>query len=100
MTKKTLGTAKKPRISVFRSNRYISAQFIDDEKGVTLVALSSKKIEKKNTPVESAFEMGKELAKAAKAKKITEAFYDRKNFRYHGQVKALAEGLREGGISF
>lgn len=97
---KIIGTIKKPRISVFRSNRYISAQFVDDEQGITLFGLSSKAVKAGKTPVEKALETGKMLAATAKDKKIVEAVYDRNNFRYHGQVKALAEGLRAGGLKF
>jgi len=95
---KIIGTSKKPRITVFRSNSFISAQFVDDDKGVTLISMSSKKIANTGKPVEKAGVLGEELAKSAKTKKITEAVFDRGAYRYHGQVKSLAEGLRKGGI--
>lgn len=99
--KKLAGTAERPRVSVFHSNRFVNAQLIDDEKGVTILSLSSKKIGSEIKPVEAAFETGKKLAELAKAKKITAAIvYDRRNYRYHGAVKALAEGLRQGGLKF
>lgn len=100
MTKsaKIQGSSTKPRVSVFRSNNSISVQFVDDTKGITLIAGSTKDIDGKAKPVEKALEMGKVVAKLAKSKKIEEAVFDRNGYQYHGQVKAVAEGLREGGI--
>lgn len=98
--KKIIGTATKPRASVFRSNKNIEVQLIDDTKGVTILSISSKKIDQKLKPVERASETGKALAKLAIAKKVTEIVYDRNGYRYHGQVKAMADGLREGGLKF
>lgn len=95
---KIYGTSQKPRVSVFRSNRYISAQFIDDEQGKTLIAFSSRSLVGKGKPVEIAILAGAELAKNAKTKNIISAVYDRGKYRYHGQVKAFAEGLRQGGM--
>lgn len=80
------------RLSVFRSNKYIYAQIIDDKKGVTLVSASGDKTE--------AAKVGEELAKEAKAKKIVKVVFDRGEYKYHGQVKALADGARKGGLSF
>jgi large subunit ribosomal protein L18 len=97
--KKLWGTAIRPRVAIFRSNKAITAQFIDDEKGVTILGMSSLSI-KSGKPVEKAFALGEELAKIAKTKKIVEVIYDRSNFKYHGQVKSLAEGLRKGGLVF
>jgi len=97
--KKIYGTATRPRVAICRSNRFITAQFIDDEKSVTILGMSSKSI-KEGKPVEKAFALGEELAKSAQAKKISEIIYDRSNFKYHGQVKSLAEGLRKGGLTF
>lgn len=88
------------RVSIFRSNRGISAQIIDDEQGVTLVSASSLLIKEKKTPADKATETGINLAKLAKEKKIVKVVFDRGKFRYHGQVKALAEGLRSGGLEF
>ena len=99
-TEKIFGTDQRPRVTVFRSNSYISAQVIDDIKGSTLLSLTSKKVEGKGKPVEKAFETGKSLGEAIKAKKISEIVYDRNNYRYHGQVKSLADGIREAGIKF
>lgn len=91
----------KLRLSVFRSNRYISAQIIDDQKGKTLVFASKKDLkEKKGNKVDQAFALGKLLAEKAKKKKVREVVFDRSSFAYHGRVKALAEGAREGGLKF
>jgi large subunit ribosomal protein L18 len=95
----------RPRLSVFRSSKQIYAQIIDDEKGQTLVAASS--IEKANrealktgADVEAAKAVGKLLAERATAKGVTEVVFDRGSYMYHGRVKALAEGAREGGLQF
>ena len=96
---KISGTATRPRLSVFRSNRGITAQLIDDEKSVTLVGISSLTL-KKGTPVERARACGVKLAELAKAKKISTVVFDRGGFLYAGAVKALAEGAREGGLDF
>jgi large subunit ribosomal protein L18 len=98
--KKIYGTKDKPRISVFRSNRYISAQFIDDDKNITILGITSKEIADKVTPIEKARLLGLKLAEMAKAKKIKTAVYDRNGYLYHGQIKSLADGIREGGIEF
>lgn len=97
-TNKIFGTSQKPRIAVFRSNRFISAQVIDDEKGITILSQSSKEIKEKKTAVEKALQTGKALGEAIKGKKISEVVYDRSIYRYHGQVKSLADGLRAAGI--
>ncbi|MFH0979622.1 MAG: 50S ribosomal protein L18 [Candidatus Roizmanbacteria bacterium] len=91
------GTEKRPRISVFRSNRYIYAQAIDDEKQVTLVSFSSQKLPKIKK-VNQAKETGLGLAKVLKEKKINTVVFDRNIYIYKGRVKALCDGLREGGI--
>jgi large subunit ribosomal protein L18 len=93
------GTAAVPRLAVFRSNRFVIAQLIDDEQGVTLAAASDLKAGK-GTKVERAKEVGIALAKAAEAKKITKVVFDRGGFLYAGRVKALADGAREGGLAF
>jgi large subunit ribosomal protein L18 len=95
------GTAAKPRMSVFRSNKEISVQLIDDVAGVTLVAASSQSLkDAKGTKIEVAGAVGKAVAeKAAKAGIETVAF-DRNGYLYHGRVKALADGAREGGLKF
>ena len=89
----------KIKASVFRSNRFISAQLIDETRGVTLLGLSSKSIAD-GKPTDRAFALGKEIAKIALSKKIEDIYFDRNGYRYHGQVKALALGMREGGLKF
>lgn len=94
---------QRPRLSVFRSNKYIYAQIIDDSKGITLVSYSDKKLgqgEGVKSKVEKAVKVGEELAKIATKKKIGKIVFDRKNYRYHGRIKGLAEGLRKGGLEF
>ena len=97
------GTATRPRLSVFRSNANITAQIIDDEKGVTLVSASTLESElniKNGGNVEAASLIGAEIAKRAKNKKIEEVVFDRGGYLYHGRVKALAEAARENGLEF
>ncbi len=96
---KVKGTSERPRISVFRSNKAIRAQLIDDSKGNTLVSVSSVE-EKKKSPMEDARAVGVKLAKEAKKKGIKKAVFDRSGFAYHGKVKMVAEGAREGGLEF
>ena len=97
------GTSEKPRLNVFRSNANITAQIIDDEKGVTLVSASTleKELNVKNGGnVEAAKLIGAEIAKRAKKAKIEEVVFDRGGYLYHGRVKALAEAARENGLEF
>jgi large subunit ribosomal protein L18 len=90
-----------PRLSVFRSNQHIWAQIIDDKHGKTLVSISSKIIKDiKGTKTQQAEEVGKQIAALALAKKIINIRFDRGNYRYHGRVKALADGARFGGLKF
>jgi len=91
-----------PRVSVYRSNNHIYAQVIDDVEGKTLVASDDKalKLKKGLKGIERASEVGKDLGKKIKAKKIKGIVFDRNGFKYHGQVKALADGIREAGIKF
>jgi large subunit ribosomal protein L18 len=99
--KKIFGTAKKPRVTVFRSNTNIYAQVIDDVKRKTLFEASSvsKDFERKGKKkIDQALEVGKLLAKKALEKGIKEAVFDRNGYRYHGRVKSIAEGAREGGL--
>jgi large subunit ribosomal protein L18 len=97
--KKIIGSSDIPRLSVFRSNRYDSAQIIDDKKGITVVSASTITLTSKGkTKTEKAFEIGKDLAKKALALKIKGVVFDRSGYRYHGRVKAIAEGAREGGL--
>ena len=102
MSIKIRGTAKRPRLSVFRSNKRIYAQLIDDEARKTLLAASEKEIkpEIKQAKTEKAKLVGEILAKKALRKKIKQVVFDRGPFRYHGRVKALAEGARKGGLKF
>ena len=95
-------TAEKPRMSVFRSNKEIYAQVVDDEKGVTLTAASSveKAVEKSGTKSEMAAKVGKLLAERAIAAGINTVVFDRNGYLYHGRVKSLADGAREGGLKF
>ncbi len=91
------------RLSIHRSNRNISVQLIDDERGVTIAAASS--LEKElgvvgKNNIEAAAKVGKAIAERAKKAKVTECYFDRGGFLYHGKVKALAEAAREGGLKF
>ena len=98
---KMKGTSLKPRLSVFRSNNHIYAQVIDDKAANTIVGVSEKQIEVKDLKrIEAAKELGKLIAKKALAKKITQVIFDRGSYKYHGRVKAVAEGAREGGLKF
>jgi len=103
--RKIVGTAERPRLSVFRSSKHIYAQLIDDLTGRTLAAASSNSPElRKELPyggnVKAAQVVGKRLAEIAKERGITKAAFDRGPYRYHGRVKALAEAAREGGLQF
>ena len=92
------GTVARPRLSVFKSAQHIYAQLIDDETGKVLVAVSDMKM--KGKKAENAMEVGKTIAKEAVAKKIEAVVFDRGGFVYHGRVKAVADGAREGGLKF
>lgn len=98
---KVFGIAKKPRLSVNRTLKYVYVQLIDDENNKTIAGVHQKslKLEKKNK-TELAFEVGKEIAKRALDKKIKECVFDRSCYKYHGRVKAVAEGARQGGLVF
>lgn len=98
--KKIFGTGTRPRLSVFRSLRYVYAQIIDDMTGQTLVAASSLKEGFKSGNREAARAVGKLLADRAKEKKLTCVSFDRSGFLYHGVVKDLADAAREAGLSF
>lgn len=98
---KISGTATCPRLNVFRSNKHISCQIIDDEKGVTLVAVSSANLKLENGGnVEAAKKVGSEIAKLALAKNIDTVVFDRGGYNYHGRIKAVAEAAREAGLKF
>jgi large subunit ribosomal protein L18 len=94
------GSSAKPRLSVFRSNRGMYLQLIDDSKGQTLVSAHSRELKKVEGKVEVAKELGKLLAQKAVAKKISAAVFDKSFYKYHGRVKAAADGAREGGLKF
>jgi len=101
-TRSKIKDTERPRLSVFRSSKYIYAQIIDDQKGTTLVAASEKDIKSKAkiTKSEKAALVGQVLAKKALAKKIKRVKFDRGAFKYHGRVKALADGARQAGLEF
>lgn len=98
----SVGTASKPRLSVFRSNKEIYAQLVDDNAGVTLVSVSSrdKEIEAKGSKIEVAGLVGKSIAEKAVAAGVEIVAFDRNGYLYHGRVKALAEAAREAGLKF
>lgn len=96
---KVSGTASIPRLAIFRSARFITAQLIDDTKGVTLAEASDMK-SAKGTKVERAKQVGAEIASKAKAAKIDKIVFDRGGFLYAGRVKALADAARAGGLTF
>ncbi|MCB9245731.1 MAG: 50S ribosomal protein L18 [Flavobacteriales bacterium] len=100
--KKIFGTATKPRLSVFRSNKQIYGQLIDDVNGVTLCAAHSLKLESADAAnkVNQAFETGKSLGEKAVAMGIEEIVFDRSGYLYHGRIKSFADGAREGGLKF
>ena len=98
---KLSGTAEAPRLCVYRSNKNIEAQIIDDTKGVTLVSSSSMVLKLENgSNVEAAGKVGKDIAEKALAKNIKKVVFDRSGYIYHGRVKALAEAAREAGLDF
>ncbi|MEM9835685.1 MAG: 50S ribosomal protein L18 [Bacteroidota bacterium] len=99
--KKVSGTVQRPRLNVFRSNKYIYAQLIDDVAGVTLAQASSYEaaVANEGTKIEQSAAVGKLLADRAKAKGIEAAIFDRAGYLYHGRVKSLADGAREGGLN-
>ncbi len=102
--KKISGTAEKPRIAVFRSNKQIYAQVVDDIKGITILSVSSREKEVAGQTgikkTEQAKLVGKSLAEKCKEKGIENVVFDRSGYKYHGRVKSLAEAAREGGLKF
>lgn len=101
--KKIKGTATRPRMSVFRSNKDIYVQLIDDTRGITLVSASSRMKEFRNivgTKTDKAKMVGKKIAELALQNNIEEVVFDRNGYKYHGRVKALADAAREGGLKF
>ncbi len=103
---KIQGTSECPRINVYKSNRYVYIQLIDDSKGVTLAAVHSQKVDASKSEAaggkksKAAFEAGKQLAEKAKALGVSLVVFDRGSFQYHGRIKSVAEGAREGGLIF
>lgn len=110
---KIFGTAEIPRLNVFRSLKHVSVQLIDDENGKTIASVNYKEIDKKvkndkmTTKVNQAFEVGKIIAKKAldptknkTGKKIKKCVFDKSRYKYHGRIKAVADGAREGGLNF
>jgi len=104
--RKVTGSAERPRISVYRSATNIYVQLIDDDKGVTIVSVSTqskgsdKSGKKVSSNIESAKKLGTRLSEVAKEKKIQKVVFDRGGYRYHGKIKALAEAARAGGLQF
>ena len=96
---KVSGTAERPRLAVFRSNKYIYAQLINDAEGHTLAAASSRESDISATGVDAAKAVGQKLAERAKEAGVDVAVFDRGGYRYHGRVKSLADGAREGGLT-
>lgn len=96
---KLSGTTERPRLAIFKSNKYMYAQIIDDDKGHTLAAADTRSLSGK-TPVERAKELGTEIAKKAKAAKVAKVVFDRGGFLYTGKIKMVADAAREGGLEF
>ena len=97
---KIAGTSKRPRLSVYRSLRYIYAQIVDDGSGKILASVDSRKMKKAKNDAGTAGKIGEEIARLAAAKKIVAVVFDKRGYKYHGKVKALAEGARKGGLKF
>jgi large subunit ribosomal protein L18 len=103
LRKRIFGTQDRPRLSVFRSNTSIYAQIIDDERGVTLASCSSRLksiLEQSGTKTDKSRLVGKLLAEKALSAGVSKVVFDRNGFTYHGRIKALADGAREGGLNF
>jgi len=95
------GTPERPRLSIFKSNKAIYAQLIDDTKGHTIAATNSHILGVKgNVTIETSKQVGAKIAEVAKASGVKKVIFDRGGYKYHGQIKALAEGAREGGLEF
>ncbi|NOQ68266.1 50S ribosomal protein L18 [Patescibacteria group bacterium] len=97
---KIIGTKETPRLSLFRSNKGLFVQLINDDLGVTLASASEKEIKEKKTKTDAAKEVGKLIAKKAQEKNISKVVFDRGGYKYHGRTKAVAEGAREEGLVF
>jgi len=98
--KRISGTAERPRLVVFRSLAHIYAQVINDDTKKVIASASDMKAKAKGTKAEKAKQVGMEIAKLAQEKKVTKVVFDRNGYKYHGRVKALADGAREGGLQF
>lgn len=98
--KTLMGTAERPRMSVYRSNKHIHVQAIDDVTGTTLFSLSTIKMDLKNNNIETAKKVGKEFAQIAKSKGVSEVVFDRNGNLFHGRLKAVADSAREAGLKF
>lgn len=97
---KVVGTSEGPRICVFRSLQYLSAQLIDDSKGATLVSVDTRELKAKKYDLDTAKELGKIFAEKVLKSGVSKAVFDRGGYKYHGKVKAFAEGVREKGVKF
>ena len=97
---KISGSAEMPRVSIYKSNKGIYAQVINDEAGHTLVSTSSKEVEAQGLNIDISKEVGMKLAEKAKAAGVEHVVFDRSGYIYHGRIKALADGAREGGLKF
>lgn len=97
---KIKGTAKAPRLCIFRSAKHIYLQLIDDEKGKTILSSNDSELKNEKGKVDSARQLGKLLAEKALKKNIKKVVFDRGGYKYHGRVKAAADGAREGGLKF
>lgn len=97
---KIVGTSERPRLSVFKSNKAVYAQLVDDSKGHTVVAANSIELGAKLNNIDNSKEVGAKLAERAKAAGVETILFDRSGYQYHGKIKALAEGAREGGLKF
>ena len=100
--KSIVGTAERPRMSVFRSNRYVYIQVIDDSKGVTIASINNRQKEhaKLKTNVENAVKLGELIGAKVREKDVASVVFDRNGYKYHGVVKAIAEGARKSGLKF
>jgi len=95
-----VGSTERPRLAVFRSNRALSVQLIDDTKHRTIASASTRDLKEKKAKTVLAGSLGEAIAKKAVAAGITAVVFDRRSYRYHGRVKALADGARKGGLTF
>jgi len=99
-TRNKIKNIDRPRVTIFRSNKFIYAQIIDDTKNETIIGVSEKNLKLEGTKSEKAKALGLLLAQKAKVKKVKKVVFDRGSYSYHGRVKMIAEGLREGGLDF